>query len=159
MFCSPSQPHGWPERRFEMPEMATCGGQCGPKDGRKRMQLATSDALQDDRINAWSNDMGDHAECSSTMHLLTCGGTARAPATYLADMQGTGAIMLDSREGPLLMEEDGEDQVVRMDPGEVDMPEAARVGKTARRAQNKAGKSLQMPSELGSRWKPQAVAK
>lgn len=79
------------------------------QDVQKRMPLATPESLQDDRINAWSNDLGDHAECSSTLQVLSCGGTTRAPMNYLADMQTKGAIMLDSREGPVLMDDDGED--------------------------------------------------
>jgi len=174
-FCSASQPGGYHDRSdmqsFPMPP--ACGASamaCGAgPPGRKQMPIGGMDSLRDERINAWTKDLGPNTECSQAAHVLSCGSATSAPLDYLADTQDRGAILLDSREGPIWMDDEREDQiVVGLDPGEMSMPEAAMRrkadwgSKEGPLSEKKVGgRSLQMPKELDSgRWKtPGARAK
>mmetsp|Transcript_127858 Transcript_127858/g.319197 ORF Transcript_127858/g.319197 Transcript_127858/m.319197 type:complete len:182 (+) Transcript_127858:77-622(+) len=167
-FCSASKPGGYNDRKDmqSFPPMPSCGANamaCGHgPPGPKRMPIAGMDSLRDERINAWTKDLGPNAECSQMAHVLTCGSATSAPMDYLADTQDKGAILLDSHKGPIWMDDECEDQkVIGLEPGEMSMPEAAMRRKDAGGSQdgpmseNKAaGRSLQMPAELDSgRWR------
>merc|ERR1719282_1441903 len=94
---------------------------------------------------------------------MSCGSTQLAPMDYLADTQEQGAIMLDSREGPVWMDDERDQVVVGLDPGEMSLPEAAvrvKVEAEARIKGNifreatptKIGQTHQTPGDIRSRW-------
>merc|ERR1719188_237522 len=90
------------------------------------MDMSDMQSLQADRINSWTKDLGPGSvQCGQVKAALTCDTPTAAPEGYLADTQDQGAILLDSRVGPVWLDDEGEDQVVGLQPGEMSVPHAA----------------------------------
>merc|ERR1719210_665126 len=83
---------------------------------------------------------------------MTCGNTQLAPMDYLADTQEQGAIVFDSREGPVWMDDERDQVVVGLDPGEMSLPEAAVRVDTETHAQG--GAFRETPSATGAKTHP-----
>mmetsp|Transcript_29940 Transcript_29940/g.95526 ORF Transcript_29940/g.95526 Transcript_29940/m.95526 type:complete len:187 (-) Transcript_29940:89-649(-) len=123
-FCSASNPGGY----LDADHTCTCAPS-GHKFESKRMQVSSADGMGSDRINPWTKDLGTNQGCGSCVSPTTV-----APKGYLADTQDEGAIVLDSREGPLWMDEERDSRTVDLDPGEdggMRIPEAVARMQTA----------------------------
>jgi len=106
-FCSLSSPAGY----LDADSTRSCAP-AGGKSESKRMQVMSADSIRADRINPWTKDLVASSSCG------TCGSNAVAPAGYLADTPDRGAIVLDSRHGPLWIDDDRDSRPVDLDPGE-----------------------------------------
>merc|ERR1712226_920630 len=62
------------------------------------MQVSTIHALEDDRIDKWSLDLGIGSECSNITHAATCGTYTTAPEHYMADTPYGAIVMTPSYE-------------------------------------------------------------
>uniref|UniRef100_A0A7S2N2Q2 Uncharacterized protein n=1 Tax=Alexandrium andersonii TaxID=327968 RepID=A0A7S2N2Q2_9DINO len=109
-FCSTSNPGGY------LDADAMCS--CAPPSAKSsfestRMQVASATSMRGDRINPWTKDLATNPTCGG------CGPPATtAPRDYLADTVDDGAIVLDSREGPVWVDDDQDSRPVDLDPGE-----------------------------------------
>ncbi|CAL1145624.1 unnamed protein product, partial [Cladocopium goreaui] len=93
------------QHSLDMGPLADCAA--GRSSSRIPMQLADDRALEEDKINRWTKDLGPWGQTlGPTMaSTLSCGKAQTAPEDYLADSQDGHAILMDSREGPAFMEE------------------------------------------------------
>lgn len=98
-----------------MGPLADCAA--GRSSSRMPMQLADNRALEEEKINRWTKDLGPWGERlgPSMASSLSCGKAQTAPEEYLADSQDGHAILMDSREGPAFME----DKEFSLHPGEI----------------------------------------
>mmetsp|Transcript_74365 Transcript_74365/g.172345 ORF Transcript_74365/g.172345 Transcript_74365/m.172345 type:complete len:157 (+) Transcript_74365:73-543(+) len=126
-FCSVSRPGGYLDADRK-PFSCVPSGQ---RFESKRMQVTSADSMHGERISPWTKDLGASQGCGG------CGGhgPVAAPKGYLADTQDEGAIVLDSREGALWVDDDRDSRPVDLEPGEeggVRIPEViARIDSAA----------------------------
>lgn len=125
VLCSTGKPGG-----FEDP---TCS--CAPRNPNRpgRMQVAGVDSLDKDRINPWTKNI-DPDDLETNCGMACAGpavGSTTAPAGYLADTQDGGAIVMDSRAGPLWMDDDKETRRYDLDPEETSWRESNINGRGA----------------------------
>uniref|UniRef100_A0A7S4RAI7 Uncharacterized protein n=1 Tax=Alexandrium monilatum TaxID=311494 RepID=A0A7S4RAI7_9DINO len=106
-FCSVSSPAGY----LDTDSMCSCAP-AGNKFESKRMHVMSANSIHADRINPWTKDLLASNSCG------TCGSNAIAPTGYLADTPDHGAIVLDSRHGPLWVDDDKDSRPVDLDPEE-----------------------------------------
>lgn len=110
-----------------------CGVAIDNPNRPRKMDMSDMQSLQADRINAWTKDLGPGSvQCGQVKAALTCDTPTAAPESYLADTQNDGAILLDARVGPIWLDDEGEDQVVAPQPGELSAPRAGAAAQQKR---------------------------
>mmetsp|Transcript_108714 Transcript_108714/g.307492 ORF Transcript_108714/g.307492 Transcript_108714/m.307492 type:complete len:170 (+) Transcript_108714:62-571(+) len=100
-------------------------GFCSHDSGntKRPMEVTTADAVNGDHISPWTSNPNDRGPAAV---MLACGANVTAaPADYLADTPNAGVVMVDSREGPIWMDE-AEDRAFGLEPGELNLPGAAQ---------------------------------
>lgn len=120
-FCSAGHPGA--TDAHDAPGLAlNCGGGCsGPnlrriqewgadEDTARPMQVGNLESLRDDRINAFSKDIKAASMCGMTG--MTCGKATKAPTGYLADTLDGGMIVVDSKDGPIWMDDESQETFI-----------------------------------------------
>mmetsp|Transcript_43951 Transcript_43951/g.80312 ORF Transcript_43951/g.80312 Transcript_43951/m.80312 type:complete len:143 (-) Transcript_43951:85-513(-) len=111
--CSMTKPHGFePDCTMSSMQRREEGFEETPF---RPMQVSSYDAVQKEKINAWTKDVPDPAACSLAQ-MANCSKPLQAPQDYLADTQDSGRIILDSREGPVWMD-DKDEELVKISNG------------------------------------------
>lgn len=108
-FCSAARANGY------VPHDGDITKSCTPhptKYEKQQMELASSHNPNFDRVDPWTRDLATTVGCT------TCGSNTTAPRGYLADTQGNGTIVLDSREGPMWVDDANDSRPVHLDPDE-----------------------------------------
>mmetsp|Transcript_123389 Transcript_123389/g.245656 ORF Transcript_123389/g.245656 Transcript_123389/m.245656 type:complete len:139 (-) Transcript_123389:238-654(-) len=108
-FCSAARANGYVAH--DVPIMASCTPHPN-KYSRQQMELGNSSNPNLERVDPWTRDLISTAGCG------TCDSATTAPKGYLADSQGDAAIVQDSREGPMWVDDDRDSRPVHLDPDE-----------------------------------------
>mmetsp|Transcript_69024 Transcript_69024/g.133202 ORF Transcript_69024/g.133202 Transcript_69024/m.133202 type:complete len:139 (+) Transcript_69024:57-473(+) len=108
-FCSMNAANGY--LAHDVKVTASCAP-CPSKYESQQMEFGSSTAPVSDRVDPWTRDLISTAGCG------TCDSATTAPKGYLADSQGDAAIVQDSREGPMWVDDDRDSRPVHLDPDE-----------------------------------------
>mmetsp|Transcript_47704 Transcript_47704/g.82965 ORF Transcript_47704/g.82965 Transcript_47704/m.82965 type:complete len:183 (-) Transcript_47704:65-613(-) len=85
-------------------------------NGELPMRIMSEAQMKEDKINAWTKDMTESTSCGGIS--LSCGSNTKAPSGYLADTQDGGTIVLDSRDGPVWVDDAEDSRIVGISPDE-----------------------------------------
>mmetsp|Transcript_123390 Transcript_123390/g.245658 ORF Transcript_123390/g.245658 Transcript_123390/m.245658 type:complete len:185 (-) Transcript_123390:135-689(-) len=110
-FCSAARANGYVAH--DVPIMASCTPHPN-KYSRQQMELGNSSNPNLERVDPWTRDLSS----SPGLSTCACGSTTTAPRGYLADTQGNGSIVLDSKEGPMFVDDDKDSRPVHLHPDE-----------------------------------------